>query len=73
MKIFKSIAVGSLLLGLMSTAYAEDGYDRAKQFNQNIRAEQTRLWGNDSSDQNKQKVAQEQQKEEKSSNEKADN
>lgn len=37
MKFVKSIAIGSLLLGLMGTAYAEGGFERAKQFNENFR------------------------------------
>ena len=44
MKFVKSIAIGSLLLGLMGTAYAEGGFERTKQFNENFRTEQARLW-----------------------------
>ena len=73
MKFVKSIAIGSLLLGLMGTAYAEGGFERAKQFNENFRTEQARLWSDDSSDQNKQQVAQEQKKESKNGKEQADN
>ncbi|MDU9402598.1 hypothetical protein RTH46_08850 [Pseudomonas sp. zfem004] len=73
MKLFKSIAIGSLLLGLMGTAYAEGGYERAKQFQENFRNEQARLWSDDSSDQNKQQVAQEQEKENKDGKDQADN
>ncbi|AVD93038.1 hypothetical protein D3C76_755960 [compost metagenome] len=73
MKFAKSIAIGSLLLGLVSTAYAEGGYERAKQFQENFRNEQARLWSDDSSDQNKQQIAQEQKKESKNGKEKADN
>ena len=73
MKFVKSIAIGSLLLGLMGTAYAEDGYERAKQFQENFRNEQARLWSDDASDQNKQQVAQEQKKESKNGKEQADN
>lgn len=49
MKFVKSIAIGSLLLGLVGTAYAEGGYERAKQFQENFRNEQARLWSDDSS------------------------
>jgi hypothetical protein len=57
----------------MGTAYAEGGFERAKQFNENFRTEQARLWSDDSSDQNKQQVAQEQKKESKDGKEQADN
>ncbi|CAB5579769.1 MULTISPECIES: hypothetical protein [Pseudomonas] len=73
MKFVKSIAIGSLLLGLMGTAYAEGGFERTKQFNENFRTEQARLWSDDSSDQNKQQVAQEKKKESKDGKEQTDN
>ena len=73
MKFVKSIALGSLLFGLMTTAHAEDGFDRAKKFNENFRAEQARIWSDDSSDQKKQQVAQAKQKERKDAKEKSDN
>ncbi|MDT3713696.1 hypothetical protein QVM48_08650 [Pseudomonas soli] len=73
MKFVKSIAFGSLLLGLMGTAYAEGGFERAKQFHENFRNEQARIWSDDSSDQSKQRVAQEQQKERKDAKEQAEN
>ncbi len=73
MKFVKSIAIGSLLLGLMGTAYAEGGYERAKQFQENFRNEQARIWNDDSPDQNKQQVTQEQKKEHKDGKEQADN
>ncbi len=57
MKFVKSIAIGSLLLGLTGVAYAEGGYERAKQFNENFRTEQARLWSDDSSDQNKRRFS----------------
>lgn len=73
MKSLKAIAIGSMLLGLATTAFAEGGYERAKQFHENFRAEQTRLWNDGSSNQNKQQVAQEQQKERKDNQEQAKN
>lgn len=48
MRFVKFIAVGSLLLGLMGTAYAEGGFERAKSFTEDFRAEQARLWGDQS-------------------------
>ncbi|MCI1021467.1 hypothetical protein HWD96_04415 [Pseudomonas putida] len=73
MKFVKSIAIGSLLLGLMGTAYAEGGYERAKQFQENFRNEQARLWSDNSSDQNKQQFPQKQKKERKDGKEQPDN
>ncbi|MNG74397.1 hypothetical protein D3C81_676700 [compost metagenome] len=66
----KSIAIGSLLLGLMGSAYAESGYERAQQFTQNFRAEQARLWNDQTSDKQNQQVAQQarQAREEKADN-----
>lgn len=63
MKLIKSIAIGSLLLGFIGTAYAEGGAERARQFNQNFRADQANLWNDDSSNEQKQQVAQEQENE----------
>lgn len=57
----------------MGTAYAEGGFERTKQFNENFRTEQARLWSDDSSDQNKQQVAQEKKKESKDGKEQTDN
>lgn len=59
MKFVKYFSIGSLLIGLTGFAFAEDGFERTKQFKENFRAEQARLWGPDSSEQGKQKVAQE--------------
>ena len=73
MKFVKSIAIGSLLLGLVSTAYAEGGYERAKQFNEKFRAEQALRWNDDASDQKKQQVAQEKLEKSKDAQEQADN
>ncbi|WP_449434685.1 hypothetical protein [Pseudomonas putida] len=73
MKPLKIIASCSLLLGLMGTAYAEGGYEQAKQFNENFRTEQARLWNDDSFEQDKQQVALEQQKKRQNSHEKTDN
>ena len=73
MKFVNSIAVVSLLLGLMGTAYAEGGFEQAKQFNEHFRAEQARLWNDDASDRNKQHVAHEQKKASKEGKEHADN
>lgn len=73
MKFVKSFAIGSLLFGLMGTAYAEGGYERAKQFQENFRNEQARLWSDDSSDQNKQQIPQEQKKESKDGKKQVDN
>ncbi len=57
MKLIKTIAIGSVLLGLAGVAQAEDGSQRSEQFKQNFLAEQARLWGNDAAAQ-KQQVAQ---------------
>lgn len=73
MKSVKVIAICSLLLGLMGTAYAEGGYERAKQFNENFRAEQARLWGDDSSGKSKKQAIQEGQKERKNGQKQVDN
>ncbi|BBH45641.1 hypothetical protein [Pseudomonas sp. KU43P] len=72
MKHLKSFALGSVLFALMGSAYAEGGHERAVQFNENFRAEQARLWSDDSFDQNTQQVAQ-QQKARKGDQEQADN
>ncbi|MCO7631679.1 hypothetical protein NJF54_07500 [Pseudomonas guariconensis] len=61
MKLVKTLAVGSMLLGLMGTAYAEDGFERARQFKQNFLAEQARLWGDGGVEQKQQQIAQRQQ------------
>jgi len=61
MKLIKTIAIGSVLLGLAGVVQAEDGSQRAEQFKQNFLAEQARLWGNDGASQ-KQQVAQVQSK-----------
>ena len=61
MKLIKTIAIGSVLLGLAGAVHAEDGSQRAEQFKQNFLAEQARLWGNDTADQ-KQQIAQVQAK-----------
>lgn len=55
MKLLKCMALASLLTGLSGTAFAEGGHERVKQFNQDFRAEQARLW-----DSNKQQIAQQQ-------------
>ncbi|AXM94429.1 hypothetical protein ACU5P1_10180 [Pseudomonas plecoglossicida] len=73
MNYLKSFAIGSVLFALMGSAFAEGGHERAVQFNENFRAEQARLWSDDSFDQNKQQVAQEQQKVRKGDQEQADN
>lgn len=72
MKLVKHIAVATLLFGVLSTAHAEEGYERAKNFQENFRAEQARLWSDHSSDQNKPQIAQE-QRQEQSPKEQADN
>ena len=43
MKLIKTIAIGSVLLGLAGAVHAEDGSQRAEQFKQNFLAEQARL------------------------------
>ncbi len=53
MKFVKYFSIGSLLIGLTGFAFAEDGFERTKQFKENFRAEQARLWGPDSSEQGK--------------------
>lgn len=63
MKRVTSIAIGSLLLGLAGSAYAEGGYERAEAFNQSFREEQARLWNDDTSKQPQQQVVQAQQQE----------
>ncbi|AZP73490.1 hypothetical protein ACLIMJ_27245 [Pseudomonas veronii] len=73
MKFVKYFSIGSLLIGLTGFAFAEDGFERTKQFKENFRAEQARLWGPDSSEQGKQKVAQEKQEERQDRQEQADN
>ncbi|AIL63570.1 hypothetical protein [Pseudomonas alkylphenolica] len=71
MRFVKFIAVGSLLLGLMGTAYAEGGFERAKSFTEDFRAEQARLWGDQSKKKNGQDA--QQQKEPEKRQEKSDN
>ena len=44
MKLLKCMAMTSLLIGMAGTAYAEGGHERVKQFNQDFRTEQARLW-----------------------------
>ncbi|WP_323615029.1 hypothetical protein [Pseudomonas putida] len=73
MKLAKSISVGTLLLGLVGTVFAEGGHERVINFNENFRAEQARLWNGDSSDQKKQQIAQESQKESTDDKKQADN
>lgn len=61
MKLIKTIAIGSVLLGLAGAVHAEDGSQRAEQFKQAFLAEQARLWGKDTAEQ-KQQIAQVQAK-----------
>lgn len=63
MKLVKSIAIGSLLLGFMSSVYAEGGSERVEQFKQEFLAEQARLWNDESAEQQQQQVAAEQEQE----------
>ena len=63
MKFIKLLSIGIVLTGFMSSAFAEDGFERTKNFKDNFRAEQARLWGPDVSEKSKQKIAQEKQKE----------
>lgn len=59
MKLLKCMALASLLIGTTGTAYAEGGHERVKQFNQDFRTEQARLWDSKSLRQDdKQQVAQ---------------
>lgn len=59
MKLLKCMAMASLLTGMAGTAYAEGGHERVKQFNQDFRTEQARLWHSKSLRQDeKQQVAQ---------------
>lgn len=59
MKLLKCMAMASLLIGMTGTAYAEGGHERVKQFNQEFRTEQARLWDSKPMQQrDKQQVAQ---------------
>lgn len=61
MKLLKCMAMASLLIGMSGAAYAEGGHERVKQFNQDFRTEQARLWDSKSMQQgDKQQVAQQQ-------------
>nr|WP_314877567.1 hypothetical protein [uncultured Pseudomonas sp.] len=63
MKLLKCVAVASLLIGMSGTAYAEGGHERVKQFNQDFRTEQARLWDSTSLQQaDKQQVSQQQKR-----------
>lgn len=72
MKLAKHIAISTLLFGILGTAHAEGGHERAKIFQENFRAEQARLWSDDSSDDKKTRIAQE-QRQDKDEKEQADN
>ncbi|MNG79362.1 hypothetical protein D3C79_379710 [compost metagenome] len=62
MKLIKSIALGSLLLGVIGSAYAEDGSTRPQAFKENFLAEQSRLWSGDSAAKEPQHLALQQER-----------